>query len=292
VNDVPIPEIAVQRGLRRLPAARRAEARPEILNYLIDNALLDQYLARQAVAVEPKEVDAKVQQVREAIQKDGSTVEKVLKELMVTEADLRAQIAAELRFEKFVNQQATEQVLRQYFDDNRDMFDGTTVRARHILLTPPSGDAKANEQAKARLQGFKKQVEEAANTGLAKLPATADNLAREQARAKLTEQTFSDLARKESACPSKAQGGDLGFFPRAGSMVEPFARAAFALKPYQMSDVVTTQFGHHLILVTERKPGKDTKFEDIKVYVKEAYADWLRTTLSARLRPSARIVIN
>src|SRR5438105_4622838 len=82
VNEQPIPEVAVQRGLKRVPPARRDEARPEILNFLIDNALVDQYLARQALTVDQKEVDAKVQQVHEAIQKDGNTVEKVLRELM------------------------------------------------------------------------------------------------------------------------------------------------------------------------------------------------------------------
>ena len=55
-------------------------------------------------------------------------------------------------------------------------------------------------------------------------------------------------------------------------MVEPFAKAAFTLPPYKVSDVVTTQFGHHLILVTERKPGKAVKYEEIKEDVKESSA--------------------
>ena len=52
-------------------------------------------------------------------------------------------------------------------------------------------------------------------------------------------------------------------------MVEPFARAAFALKPYTMSDVVQTQFGCHLILVTDRKAGQEVKFADVKDEVRE-----------------------
>ena len=126
---------------------------------------------------------------------------------------------------------------------------------------------------------------------LAKLPANTDNLAKEKTRTRLLEDAFADVARKESACPSKAQGGDLGWFPRAGSMVEPFARAAFALKPGTMSDVINTQFGYHLILVTERKPGQPTKFDDVKDMVKEVTCDRMRDTLCTKLRPDAKVVI-
>ncbi len=85
---------------------------------------------------------------------------------------------------------------------------------------------------------------------MAALPATADALAKEQAKAKKTEELFSAYAKEYSMCPSKKDGGDLNFFPRAGAMVEPFAKAAFALKQFEMSDVVATEFGYHLILVT------------------------------------------
>ena len=102
---------------------------------------------------------------------------------------------------------------------------------------------------------------------------------------------FATAAKKDSTCPSKDQGGDLGWFPRAGNMVEPFAKVAFALKPGMMSDVVPTQFGFHLILVTERKQGQPTKFEDVKEEVKEVFCGRLRDALAAQLRSSAQIVV-
>src|SRR5205823_720926 len=129
---------------------------------------------------------------------------------------------------------------------------------------PQSNDAKACEQAKADLLKYKQEIEKKAADGLAKLPAAADPLAREQARTKLLEEAFGEVARAKSACPSKEQGGDVDFFPRGGSMVESFAAAAFALKTYEMSGVVQTQFGYHLILATDRRPGKETKFEDVQ----------------------------
>jgi parvulin-like peptidyl-prolyl isomerase len=74
-------------------------------------------------------------------------------------------------------------------------------------------------------------------------------------------------------------------------MVEPFAHAAFAMKPFEVSDVVTTRFGCHLILATERRPGKETKFEEVKDFVRDLYGDRLREAIVAQLRPQAKIVI-
>lgn len=291
VNGQPITEVAVQRGLKRVPPARQAEARADILDFLIDNALIDQYLARANVDVSAKDVDDRFNQITADIRKQGNTVEKLLQELGLTEQEIKTQIQADLRWDKFANGQATEQVLRDTFTKNPEMFDGTMVRARHVLLTP-AADAAAQQKARARLLLIKQQVEQKAAQELAKLPPQTDNLTREKAKTRLLEEAFAEAARNESACPSKGQGGDLGWFPRVGSMIEPFAQAAFALKTYEMSDAVATRFGLHLILATDRRPGKETKFEDVKDVVKEIYADRLREGMLAQLRPAAKITIN
>ncbi len=93
---------------------------------------------------------------------------------------MRTELTAYLRWEKYTGQQATDQVLRDLFQKNPDVFDGTMVRARHILLSPKAGDAQAAEQAKAQLRHFKQQIEEEAAQELTKLPAGTDNQAREQ----------------------------------------------------------------------------------------------------------------
>src|SRR5215471_7176429 len=185
VNGQPILEAAVQRGLKRVPPARHAEARPEIVNYLIENALLDQYLLQLRIAIDTKEVDKKIEQMKAEIQKEKMEYAKVLKDMGLTEAELREHIASDLRWEKYAQSQATDKVLRDLFNSSKDMFDGSMVRVRHILLTPNASDVKAVEAARAQLLAMKKQIEDQTAAGLAKLPATTAALEREQARHKL-----------------------------------------------------------------------------------------------------------
>lgn len=291
VNGQPINEVAVQRGLQQFPPERRAQQRPELLNYLIDNLLIEQYLQQLQVKVDPAEVEKRMNRMREEVKRAKKDFAKVLAEIQVTEAELREHLAADLRWEKFAESRATDAELRKLFESSKDVFDGTTVQARHILLTPPANDPKAAAAAEAALREYKKQVEAAVAAGLAKLPANADNLTRAKARASLLLEAFGALAKEKSACPSKTQGGDVGWFRRAGTMVEPFARAAFALKISEMSEPVKTPFGYHLILVTGRKPGREIKFEDVKDLAREYYCDRLRYSLATQIRAKSRIVI-
>jgi peptidyl-prolyl cis-trans isomerase C len=294
----PIYEIAVYRPLKNVPPDKWKEARPDIINFLVDNTIVDLYLEAltsggKLKAVDPKDVDAKFQEVIKQIQNTSKQQpSELLKNLLLTEDDLKTQIIAQLRWDAFTDQQAPDKVLRDFFERNKDMFNGSAVHARHLLLSPPKGDAKAAAEAKAKLLAWKKQMEDQAQQAVAKLPASADNLTKEKTRTKALDDAFAELAKKESACPSKSQGGDVGWFPRAGKMVEPFAKAAFALKPYQISDVVQTEFGFHLILPVDRRAGKDVKFEDVREYVKDVYGDRLRDAVLSRMRPRVQVAIN
>jgi peptidyl-prolyl cis-trans isomerase C len=292
VNGVAVAEAAVQRGLKQVPPEDHAKARPDILEYLIDNALIDQYLVAMKVAADPAEVDKHLEEVRGEIKKRGQDVAKVLANMFLTEDELKKEIAAQLRWEKFLTTQATDKALRDLFAATPETFDGSQVRVRHILLTPPAGDPKAVEAAKAELVKIKADLEKQADAVLATLPATADNLAREQARSKKMDELFSKAAQEKSVCPSKKEGGDINWFPRAGSMVEPFAKAAFALKPYQISDVVVTPFGLHLILLTGKKPGQPINYDEAKESVHEVYGHKLREGICAYMRKSAQITVN
>lgn len=289
VNGQAIPELAVYRVLIRERPDQRAQARKEVLEFLIGNALIDQYLLQMKIAVDRQEVETRMTQMRAEAKKEGQEFDKMLKALHLNEDELRYQLACAMRMEKYVAQQATDKALRDLFESNKAMFDGSRMQARHILLTvSPERNA---DKARARLLAAKTQIEAEVSKELAKLSDRADKLEREKTRMQAMEKAFADIATKESECPSKAEGGNLGWFPRAGAMVEPFARAAFALKPYQLSDPVATEFGQHLILAIDHKPGKDIKFEDVRPVVREVYYDRLRESLISQLRPRARIDI-
>jgi parvulin-like peptidyl-prolyl isomerase len=289
VNGQIIPERAVRRALRSIPPATQAQAREEIVNLLIDNALVEQYLQQMRVEINEAEVDKRLEAIKAEAKKEKKDFDEKLKESQLSIDELRGFIRADLRWEAFCARQTDEAKLKTYFDSNKEMFDGSQVRARHILLTPPPDDAKAGAEAAARLQKIKQQVQGDVTAGLAKLPQSADNLAREKERAKLTEGSFATLAKKESACPSKEFGGDVGWFSRAGAMVEPFSRAAYACKQWEMSEPVKTQFGYHLILVTDRKPGKEPKYDEVKMEVKNVYGEKLREAVVVMMRQRAKI---
>jgi peptidyl-prolyl cis-trans isomerase C len=292
VNGQPITENAVQRGLQRVDPDQQAQARPAILDFLIDNVLLDQCLAQRGVTVERKEIDAKIQQVREEIKKNNQSFDQLLHDLMSTEQEFRAHVEAQIRWDKYADQQATDDALLKMFAAEREMFDGTMVRARHILLSPTPDDPAAAEKAKSALLLYRKQIEDGVKQELAKLPSDTAAPTRESARCRLLDDAFAEFARKHSTCPTKEQGGDVDWFPRGGRMVEAFSKAAFATKVHEMTDVVKTPFGYHLILVTDRRAGVETKFDEVKAEVKDLYCARLRESICAEMRPKAKITIS
>jgi peptidyl-prolyl cis-trans isomerase C len=292
VNGQPIPETALIRALKGIPDDRKDTARKEILNYLIDNLLVDQHLQQLGESVSKEEIQAKMKQIWEEVKQQNGDFSKLLKDLMLTDEELRATVEADLRWEKYTAKHATDDQLKKLFNENKEMYDGTMVRVRHILRVPESKETQAVKQEKAHLLVLKKQITDEVAKDLAKLPKDADKLAREKARMESLEANFGKVARKESADPgSKDSGGDLPWFPRMGNMVEPFAKAAFSLKPFEFSDVVETPFGLHLILLTERKDGPETTFEEAKDAVREVFNNQLKEKLVERIRPNAKIVI-
>jgi parvulin-like peptidyl-prolyl isomerase len=284
--------VAVYRALRQFPDAHKDMARKEILSHLIENALIDQYLVAIKITVEDKEVEGLIAELKAelAAAKPPREYAKELEAMMLTEAEFRVEVIAQKRWEKFVEKQGTPEALKQLFESSPDVFDGTMVRARHILLTPGNDEAKQKEAAQT-LRGIKQVVEQESAKAVAALPPTADALAKEQAKANKTDELFAAYAKKYSVCPSKEKGGDLNFFPRAGAMVEPFAKAAFALKAFEMSDVVATEFGYHLILVTKRQQGASKTFDQVKDDVKLLYAMRVREAIIGKMKPQAQITI-
>jgi peptidyl-prolyl cis-trans isomerase C len=289
VNGEPIPEKDLQRALDRLPLEHRQRARQEILERLIDNLLIDQHLLSLQIPAPPDEIEARLRQIQEEVKRSGQDYQKLLQELALTEAELKRQIAAELRWERYLQSQIPDAALQKFFQEHREWFNGSAVQARHILVAcPAQADPTQKKQAQQKAEELRQHILAEVEKRLAQT-RTASNEEKETLRQRLLVEVFAETAIKHSECPSKTRGGDLGWFPRIGVMVEPFAAAAFATPVGQVSPPVETPFGYHLILVTGKQPGREVKFEDVKDEVREVQGERLRQELLRQLRSKARI---
>ncbi len=129
--------------------------------------------------------------------------------------------------------------IEEYYQDNIEKYQIPEKRhARHILLKAGEEDSKERHQEQAKKA---EEIRELAKKG----------------------EDFSALAKEYSEGPSKDSGGDLGFFS-AGQMVAPFDKAVFAMQPGDISEVVKTQFGYHIILLEDIQPAETIPLEKVR----------------------------
>ncbi len=291
-NGREINEAAVQRFLKALPEEKKAKARPEVINMLVENALIAYYLDALKVEVPNKEIDDQLTEVKKEAAAQKEKFEDVLVQMGFTETEFKGELRNSMRWERFVKEQASDEKLKALFSSSPEFFDGTKVAARHILVTPDAkegekGKQDANKKALQIIAGIKEQYAKAVE----KIPADPNPLVTEKAKHKAMEETFINYAKAHSDCPSKRDGGNLGDFPRLDAMVEPFAKTAFAQKPFELGQLVETQFGYHIILVTDRKPGAKVEFEKVKPVVMYVYGTRLREAVvdTVKKAPTTKI---
>lgn len=294
VNGEVISEAAVQRELKFAAPQDVAKLRPAIVNNLVELMLIDQYLRSAKVEASAEEIEGRFKRMQEEAKKEGNMdLKQLLEKLAVTEQELRTMLTADLRWENFVKTQADDAKLEQFFNANKIMFDGSEVHGRHVLIALKADAPVAEKQAaQAKLTGLKADIIKRAAELALKNDPNADPVTKSKAKIENLETAFAEVAAKESDCPSKKNGGDLGFFPRIGVMVDGFAAAAFALEPGAMTEIIETQFGYHLILCVEKKAGKDVKFADSKEQVREVYGEKLKQVMVPQLKQRAQIVIS
>ena len=129
--------------------------------------------------------------------------------------------------------------IQRYYNEHQQQFQvPEEVRVRHILIkVPAKADAKTVAAAQAKAQDILTQLQHGAN--------------------------FADLAKKYSDDPgSKEQGGELGFIQH-GATVPEFDKAAFSLQPGQLSGIIHTQFGFHILQVEEKQPAHEKSVDEV-----------------------------
>lgn len=244
------------------------QLRTEVVTDMVADVLLRQFLRQYGPKVEPAEIDKHLKALADGLAKRGKTLADFYRETQQSEAQVRETWTTMLQLAGYVKQHVPDEQLRLYYQANKDQFDRVEVRVSHVMVRlGPSATAIERAAAREKLQAVRNEI-------------AAGRL------------DFAAAARKHSQCPSASDGGDLGFILRKGMLAdEAFCKAAFALKVGELSNVVETEFGVHLIRVGERKPGIPTTFEKCLEDVRDQFIEDFRVELVAKLRKQAEVRI-
>ena len=290
VNGVVITQAAFEREFskvqkqaamqgQQIPADRLAQLKSEIVDNLINEELLFQESQRQGIKVTPDTVESSFAAIKQNFP-DDAAFKKALAELDLSETELQSKIERGQAAKQLIDAQVANGISVSD-DENKAFYDAhpeyfkkpEQVKASHILIKPEAVAETTGEDKAAAEKAAKDKALVKIKEVQTKLAAGGD---------------FSALAKEYSACPSSSKGGDLGFFSR-GRMVKAFEDAAFAMEPGQVSEIVETSFGYHLIKVTEKQPAAVVSHSEAKEkiggYLKQekmrkevgAYVDGLRS---------------
>jgi peptidyl-prolyl cis-trans isomerase C len=232
-----------------IPTERRDEVLRGVLDRIITFTVLEQEAKTRNIGVTDPEVDARIAEMKQPYPND-ETFQKALAARNMTLDRLRNDTRNGMIVDKLLQGEvggvpgASDNEAKDFYAKNPDKFSqGESVRASHILVkVDEKADPATKKKARAKIDSVLK-------------------------RAKAGED-FATLAKANSDDGSAQQGGDLNYFTR-GQMVPAFEQAAFTLKPGQVSDVVTTQFGYHIIKVTDHKAAGKVPFEQVNDRVKQ-----------------------
>jgi peptidyl-prolyl cis-trans isomerase C len=258
VNGEAIPKAEFEKAIRNVegrvgqpvPAAERDRVFRGVLDQLVAYRLLMQESKSRRIEVAESDVEARVAAIKQQFPSEDA-FKQTLAQQNLTLEQLREDARTDMRVAKMLESEVNSHVAVQsqevnaFYQQNPDKFrQGERVRASHILIrTAENADAGAKQEARAKAADVLKQVKSG--------------------------KEFGELAKFYSQDPGSASsGGDLGYFSQ-GQMVPPFEQAAFALKPGDVSDVVETPFGYHIIKVADRQPARAVPFDEVKAQIEQ-----------------------
>ena len=226
---------------------------PDIETMLLDRLVVTELLLQRATPADRekgKELAAKfLSETKEQAGSDAA-FERQLMAMSFTEQELEAQILERAICEEVVEREVrskaevTDEQVRQYFDDNADRLKRPEmVRASHVLLA--TIDPLTNEQLSTQQKADKRQL--------------IDKI-RERA---LAGEDFTELVKAHSEDPGARENNGTYTFAR-GQMVPEFEAAAFSMEPNQISDVVTTRFGYHVLKLLQKIPAEPIEFDKVE----------------------------
>ena len=251
----------------------RDQMKDSILEQLVGTEVIYSQAKKDNLVPTEKEVKKSVDEIKKNIE-SNEDYKKQLDEIGIDDTFLSDQEKKSIALQRYQeafykNAKVTESDLKKYYDSHKEEFNKDQVEASHILIK--TVDDANKELTKAKKEAAKKKAEEV----LKKVKDGGD---------------FAKLAKEYSQDSSAESGGSLGFFSK-GDMVEPFEKSAFSLKVGEISDIVETQYGYHIIKVTNKK--KDvTSFEDAKDTMKQSILEEKYSQEIEKLTKAAKIEKN
>ena len=246
---------------------QREALEEQLLDQLIARELLLQDGEERGIAPSDDEVSAQLDQIRSQFPNEEA-FEDALEQQNLTLQEIESDIAEQIIIEEILQGDVLadagvgEDAAREFYDENPELFETPPqIRASHILILTQGMDDTEREEARSEIESIQAQLDEGAD--------------------------FAELAREYSQDGTAEQGGDLGFFSQ-GQMVPEFEQAAFDLDVGEISDIVETQFGYHIIQKTDESEEGVQDFEEALPQIEqflgqqeqqqlfEAYIDKLR----------------
>ncbi|MFA6990116.1 MAG: peptidylprolyl isomerase [Candidatus Gastranaerophilaceae bacterium] len=265
-----------------------------VVNELIIRELLSQEIEKRNIKIDDKEINDTI----EALSKQVGGKEKfeaTLKKEGMTVDQFKETVKNDLKVKALVNSLAVTKVsdgdVKRFYEKNRKskFTSPDSVRASHILISASEEDFRDKIKTEdPKLSN--EEVNQKVNEEMAKTKAKTEKILKE-VNADPTK--FDQYAKKYSEDFSSAKnGGDLGFFGKE-DMVKPFSDVAFKLKPDTISEIVKTQFGFHIIKVTDRKKAGVTPYSEVKGEIKKYLEDQNKVAVLQKfidgLKTSAKI---
>lgn len=266
VNGTPITESDLE--FLYLSRDVREDLRPSVrkryIEQLINRSLLKEFLLTRNIKAPDSVIKDRVARTEKLITQEGLNFDETLKNLGYTRASFAEEVALPLAWQAHARLAITDKSIATYWKSHRAKFDGTEVRAAHIVKRLPRD---ANDDDKKALTQELSQIRQALVN---------------------KKTTFSEAAAENSDSPSGKDGGNLGQFAFRGRMPQDLTKVAFTLKTGEISDPFDTPFGIHILTVTEVIPG-DLSLEDARGEIFHELSGKLQTGLISQLRAKARI---
>ena len=267
-----------------------------VTNELIVKALLEQEIAKRGIEVTNKDVD---EAIKDIVDKLGSKeqLDTMLKDNGMSASQFKKDLKEEVKMKKLAKELGSSNVsdaeAKKFYNQNIDKFKHPErVRASHILISVNPEEITEIVKSDAKNKSLddtaiKAKVNEEIKAKEAKVNQLLAEVKKDPSK-------FAKIAKENSEDTTSAiKGGDLGFF-NAKEMVPEFSKAAFSMKPNTISDKpVKTQYGYHIIMVTDRAAASVTPFEkakpDIKGYLENQKQLELLDNLTESLKKNAKI---